>query len=227
MLPQKLVELKLFLKSSLLKIKTMELDDFKNEWSRFDDKLTQNLKVNEDVLRTINLNKTKREMFMPLITELVSALTNIMVIVVVAFFVINNISLYKYVIAGMLVVFLCVSALSASVIKIKMFFNIDYINSSVVKLQRDLAYLNVFILKCRRYELLGVPFLTAGLLPIAFKMQMGIDIFERPLFFIAEFIFVSFVSYRLARFLNRKIFDKKFANVANLLKDIKEFENEE
>ena len=49
----------------------MELDDLKNAWTQYDKKLAVNLKFNEDLLRKMNLNNSKKELQKPLIYELI------------------------------------------------------------------------------------------------------------------------------------------------------------
>ena len=50
----------------------MELDDIKNTWASYDEKLNKSLKLNEELLRKLNLDKSKREMKGPFYYETTS-----------------------------------------------------------------------------------------------------------------------------------------------------------
>jgi len=55
----------------------MELDDLKNIWAQYDKKLSDNLKLNEDLLRRMNLDKSKQEMQKPLNYKIASVILNL------------------------------------------------------------------------------------------------------------------------------------------------------
>ena len=59
----------------------MELDDLKNTWSQYDKMLADNLRLNEELLRKLNLNSSKREMQKVLVYELINIVTAVLVII--------------------------------------------------------------------------------------------------------------------------------------------------
>lgn len=204
----------------------MDLDDLKKEWDNYDIKLNKTLTVNEDVLHGLNLGKSKREIAKPYIMEVISALTNILVIVFVTAYTLMFLNEPKFLATGLLTILVCATYLSFSVIKLIAFWKIDYYNSSVIKLQRDLASLHKTILSFRKIEMMGIPFLAIGLLPIAFKVQADLDIFNHPILFMAEFGAIFILSSILVYALNKKLYDKKFEKADSLLDDISKFEKE-
>jgi len=52
----------------------MELEELKSVWAQYDKKLSQNLKLNEELLRKMNLEKSKKEMTAPLFYEIISVI---------------------------------------------------------------------------------------------------------------------------------------------------------
>jgi len=44
----------------------MELDDFKSMWAKYDKKLSANLKFNEELLRRMSIDKSKRVLLKPI-----------------------------------------------------------------------------------------------------------------------------------------------------------------
>jgi hypothetical protein len=205
----------------------MELDELKQLWSQYDKKLNENLKLNEELLRKMNLNKAKQELQKPFIFELITIIIIFLTIVFVTGFSIRLIEEIQFSLTGFAGVLLGVIYLIFSIMKVNRFVKIDYYNSTIVKLQKDLSLLKTFILRLRKFELVLLPFLVLTILPIAFKAIHNINIFGNLRLFIIEVGFILGISYPVGFWINRNFYDKKMKDAEMFLKEIDKFERGE
>jgi hypothetical protein len=128
----------------------MELDELKQIWSQYDKKLNENLKFNEELLKKMNLNRAKQELQKPFNCELINMTIMFFTIVFVIAFSIRLIAEIQFSLTGFVGVLLGIIYLIFSIIKANRFAKIDYYNSTIVKLQKDLTLLKTFILRLRK-----------------------------------------------------------------------------
>jgi hypothetical protein len=205
----------------------MELDELKQIWSQYNKKLNENLKFNEELLRKMNLNKAKQELQKPFTLELINICIMFFTIVFVIGFSIRLREEIQFSLTGFAGVLFGIIYLVFSIIKANRFTKIDYYNSTIVKLQKDLTLLKTLILRLRKIELIILPFLVIAILPIAVKVINNIDIFGKPLLFIFEVCFILGISYLVGFWTNKNIYDKKMKDAEMFLKEIDYFEKEE
>jgi hypothetical protein len=204
----------------------MELDDLKTIWAQYDKKLTENLKFNEELLKKMNLNKAKQELQKPFILELITIVIIFLSIVFVTAFSIRLINEIQFSLTGFGSVLFGITYLIFSIMKVNKFTKIDYYNSSIVKLQKDLLLLKTFILRLRKIEGIMVPFLIITILPIAFKAIHNINIFENPGLFIIKVCIILGISYPVGFWINKNLYDQKIKDAEMFLKEIENFEME-
>lgn len=205
----------------------MELDDLKSAWAQYDKKLAVNLKFNEELLRKMNLNISKKELQKPLIYELLGVAVMFIFIAYVVASSIRFIDDPKYCIPGFISALIGLAFLVFAIIKANKFLSIDYYGSSVVKLQKDITTLNRLVLRLRKYELVLFPLLILPLLPILFKAIHNIDIYQNLKLFSIEIILILGIGFPLILWTNKHLYDKKFKNTERLLQEIEKFESEE
>lgn len=205
----------------------MELDELKQIWSQYDRKLNENLKLNEDLLRNMNLDRTKQELQKPFIYELISVAIILLIIVFVAGFSIRLIKEIQFSLTGFGSVLLGIIYLIFSIMKANRFAKIDYYNSSIVKLQKDLLQLKTFILRLRKIEVILLPFLIILILPILFKAVHNINVFENIVPLIIKVCIILGISYPVGLWINKNLYDRKLRDVEMFLKEIDHFEKEE
>ena len=204
----------------------MELDDLKRSWTEFDNKLDRNLKFNESLLRKMNMNTAKREFQKPLNIEIVNIVVAFLVIIYVSSMSIKFISELRFSIPGLLAVFVVFVYLYFSIRKANRFLKIDYFQSSVVKLQKEIAGLNQLVLRFRKYEFGMGPVLVLFLFPIIFKAYNKIDIYKHVWLFIIAFVSAVSIGVIGMILINKFYVDKKMKNVNRLLEEIVKFEKE-
>ena len=205
----------------------MELDDLKKSWTEYDKKLSDNLKFNEELLRKMNLNSSRRELQKPLLYEFGNVLILFSLII---YSISTSIKLFeepKYLIPGIILGLIALAGLVFTIIKVNQFLSIDYYGSPIVKLQKDIASLKNTILKYRQIELIMLPILIALLLPLVFKTIHGIDLYQKFKLFSVEIIIILAISIPVTIWINKNLYDKKFTNVTRLLTELDKFEKEE
>jgi len=134
----------------------MELEDLKSAWVQYDKKLTQNLKFNEELLRKINLEKSKKEMNTPLTYELISVTISVIFLLYIAFATIRFSNEFKFLLPGLITSIIVAIWVYNSVSKIRLLSNIDYYYSPIVELQKSV---NIFKLKYQKYKKIEFRFL--------------------------------------------------------------------
>jgi len=205
----------------------MELDELKQLWSQYDKKLNENLKFNEKLLKKMNLNKAKQELQRPFIYELIAIVIIFLTIVFVTGFSIRLIKEIQFSLTGFGSVLLGIIYLIFSIMKANRFVKIDYYNSSIVKLQKDLLLLKTFILRLKKIEGIMLPFLIVLILPILFKAIHNINIFENIVPFIIKVCIILGISYPVGFWINKNLYDRKLRDAEMFLKEINNFEKEE
>jgi hypothetical protein len=205
----------------------MELDDFKTVWAQYDEKLTANLKLNQELLRKMNLNSSKKEMQKPLIYELIGVVVFSLLIIYVVAFSIRFINEPKYFIPGIISIVIGTVYLIFAIIRANKFLSLDYYSSSVLKLQKDMAVLKRSVLQFRKFEIILTPLLVLPLIPLGFKAVHNIDIYKNSILFSIEAILILSTSIPLYLWINKHMYDNKIKHTESLLKEIEKFESEE
>ncbi len=204
----------------------MELDELKQLWTEYNTKLSANLKLNEELLRKMNLSKARQELQRPLVSEVITIVIVFLAVIFVTGFSIRVISEIQYSVPGLIGVIIGMMYVVFSTMKVNRFLKIDYYNLPVVKLQRELSDLNRFIIRFRRIEFIMLPFLVLAILPVAFKTVNNIDIYSNIPLFIFEVCFIIGISFLVGTWINRNIYDKKLKDAERFLKEIENFEKE-
>lgn len=205
----------------------MEFDELKSAWTLYDKKLTENLKLNEELIRKMNLNNSKKELQKPLISELVGIIILPLFILYVGVSSIRYIDEPKYCIPGFISLAIGLVYLTFGIYRANRFLNIDYYSSSALKMQMDIAKLKKLVLHLRKYELLLIPIFVISILPILYKAIHNIDIYQHIKFYAIVVIACSSIGFPLTIWINKYLYDKKIENVEKLLDDLNRFEKEE
>jgi hypothetical protein len=200
----------------------MELDELKNAWAEYDKKLTNSLKLNEQVLRNINTQQSRLELQKPLTYEATGA---VMMIVLEAVLIVWSLRVEQRIaIPGFIAAFIGLFYQAFAFIKTYAFFDIDYYGTSVVALQKEIAAVNVLVLRLRKVEILLAPFFVMAGLPLMYKVVHNVDVYEKPTTFWIGLAIILIVSLPLTIGINRFVYDKKFQNAEKLMNDISRFE---
>lgn len=205
----------------------MDINEFKSAWLQHDRKLSENLSINEALLKKVNLDRSRKELNKPLLYELSSFFLFIILIPVFIFLSVLYRSESNMLISGILALATLVLGLVLCIKKIRLFYRIDYYNQPIIQVQERLAHLKSGILSARKIEvlfLLPVLFLTA--LALTLRYLKGINLYEDISFFLPLVLPGLLVAWGSTLFLNKYLYDKKISNVEALLKELKSYQQE-
>ena len=204
----------------------MELDYFKTIWAQYDIKLSENLKLNEELLKKMNLDRSIQEMKIPLNYEIASLLINILFIL---FFSISTFKLsseIKFLIPGLVVILISVWWLLNSIKKVNILTKIDYFNSPVIELQKSINTIKQKAILFRKIEYFLLPIYAAAFAPIFVKTIYKIDIYNESEMYIIGIIMSLILYYPLAIWYYKVIYDKKLKTTSDFLNELIRFEKE-
>ena len=205
----------------------MELDEMKRAWAQYDKKLEENLKLNEELLRKMNLEKTRKELQKPLISEIANMVALSLVLLFIGSSTIKYINELRFSIPSFITTVIALFGLCTTIMKINKLLNIDYYGSSIIVLQKEITSVNKFIVIQRRIEYFLMPILAVTMIPIVFKIINNVDLYTRMTLFVTEIVLILGISLPLILWVNKHLYDKKFHNAKRFLEDIERFEKEE
>ena len=207
----------------------MELKELQEAWKQYDKKLTENLKLNEELLKTMNLDKSKNELDKPMYGEIASVIVMFLVFLPMMLYGIYMIkqpifSLFAFINAA--IALMCVIF---AAIKVKAFMKIDYIATPIIQLQQQIASLKMRILKLRKIELLVLVPFTFSITPVLMKWIHNFDVFTTDNLTdpIIRIIVILAVSFPAIIWTNKHFYDKRISNAQYYLHEIEKFSKEE
>ncbi len=204
----------------------MELDELKIAWSKYDEKLNKSLILNERLLKNMNMEKARKEMKNPLVIEILGI---VVLFIIVAFLIASSIRLIEEIqfsLTGFIAAIFGLIYLIFTIITVNRFLKIDYYNSNIIKLQKEISQIKKFLLRLRKVELIMAPFFFITLFPILFKTIKNKDVFENPLKYGIEIIIGLGIGYSIILWVNKHFYDNKIKNTKIFLEEIEDFEKE-
>lgn len=204
----------------------MEIEEIKIMWKKHDQKLDANLKFNKQLLKKMNLDKSKQEMQKPMLYEI----TSIFIMFLVSAYLISSsiqvINELQYSIPGFIATILSLIYLTLSVIKTNDFLKIDYFSSPIIQLQKELAKIKVRILRFRKIEFTLLPIFVISILPILFKPVLNMNIYADLKLLSIVILIILGISIPVTIWINKNLYDKKMRNTERFLSEIDTFETE-
>jgi hypothetical protein len=207
----------------------MELQEIKNTWAEYDKKLSESLKVNEELLKRMNLDKSKKELNSPMYGEMAAVVVMFLVFLPMMFYTIYMIKQPVFSILSFISAAIAFICMIFAILKTKAFLKIDYYNTPIVQLQNEITSLKMFILKFRKIEFVLATLLIICMAPVLFRWIWGIDIFASG-YFIDPIIRIALalaIAIPLSIWMNKHFYDKKIENAQYHLKEIEKFSKEE
>ena len=205
----------------------MELEELKSAWAQYDKKLTQNLKLNEELLRTMNLEKSKKEMNAPLINEIISITTCIIFLTFITSATIRYSDELKFLLPGIITSIIVATWVYNSVSKIKFLSNIDYYDSPIVELQKSINTFKLKYQKSKKFELYSIPAFAIAAMPILGIGLRNFNIYEYPIRFIVGIALALLLGYPGQIWLYKNLYEKKLSNTTKFLDELIKFEQEQ
>jgi hypothetical protein len=209
----------------------MELDELKIAWTKIDKRLSDNLKLNEDLLEKMTLGKSKMEMKEILSNEILSVVIISLFLLLFGFVTCRFTSEMKFFIPGTVLCLFSIMELILSINKVNDLTKIDYFNSPVVELQKALNKFRQKTMLFRKIEYCSIPIFVISFIPIFNKTVLNNDMFNKTLPNIIGIIVGITVGlviyYPLAIWIYKIGYDNKIKSASDFLKELKKFEKEE
>ena len=207
----------------------MELKELQEAWKQYDKKLTENLKLNEELLKTMNLDKSKNELNKPMYGEIISVVIFFFVLLSLMFYGIYMIRQPIFSLLAFISAAIILACLIFSIVKIKAFLKIDYHVMPIIQLQQQIASLKMRILKLRKIEIVLAALLVFPLSSVLMKWVHNFDIFTADNLTdpILRLVIAVAIGFPLGIWINKHFYDKKITNAQYYLHEIEKFSKEE
>jgi hypothetical protein len=205
----------------------MELEELKGAWAQYDKRLSENLKLNEELLKSINFEKYNHALRKPLNLELLNIFIQLFMIGFLTFFLVRLSNEIHYFLTGLIGALLCGISLVFSVVKATRFNRLLYHHLSILDFQKDLTHLRIFIMRLRKSEYVGAALLGITIFPFLIKATAHIDVFGNLSLLILGICCVLGFGFAFGILLNMNVYDKGLKDAEMFLKEIAKFEKDE
>ncbi|MBN2667592.1 MAG: hypothetical protein JXR60_00055 [Bacteroidales bacterium] len=204
----------------------MELNDIKKTWAAYNETISDNIKLNEQLMRKMNMNSSKNEMQKILIYEVVGLIFSMFLIIMGFTYAFKFLNELRFSLPGFVAAITTVAYLIFGLIRTKAILNIDYFSAPVVAVQRAILELKKKTLFYRKFEIMLLPILISAIIPLLFKVVRDVDIYLEPKTLIIETAIFIGIALPATLWVNKYLYDKKFKNVESLLAELDQFEKE-
>ena len=204
----------------------MELEELKSAWAQYDKKLSQNLKLNEELLRKMDLEKTKKEMNAPLNYEIISITIGVIFILFILSATIRYYYELKFLLPGIITSIIVAIWVYNSFSKIRLLLDIDYYDSPIVELQKSIQTFNRKYQRSKKFELYSIPVFAISAIPILGIALRNFDIYEHPIRFIVAIVILLILGIPGQIWIYKNLYDKKIRNTIKFLDELSRFEKE-
>lgn len=202
----------------------MELEELKTVWAQYDKKLTQNLKFNEEILRKMNLDNSKKAMNAPLVYEIINTGTSAPLLIYLISATYRLAGDIKFLVPGLISIVTFSIYLYLSINKIKLLSNIDFYNSPILELQKSVNNFKQRYLRYKKYELYCFPVFVITSMPILAIALRGFNFYDHPTRFTIAITLSILLYYPLAFWFYKNTFDKKISNTNTFLEELLKYE---
>jgi len=204
----------------------MELEELKSAWAQYDKKLSQNLKLNEELLRKMDLEKTKKEMNAPLNYEIISITIGVIFLLFILSATIRYYYELKFLLPGIITSIIVAIWVYNSFSKIRLLLDIDYYDSPIVELQKSIQTFNRKYQRSKKFELYSIPVFAISAIPILGIALRNFDIYEHPIRFIVAIVILLILGIPGQIWIYKNLYDKKIRNTIKFLDELSRFEKE-
>ena len=204
----------------------MEAEEVNNIWQNYDAKLEKTLRLNEVILKKINLDGARRELNKPIVSEIstivCSALFAAYLITVSAML----LETPRYAIPGFSAGASTLALIWFAIVRIHSFRKLDYTSSTTLQLQKQLHDFQLKRYRSGRSELaLGLCAATL-MWPLVLYTGFNIDVYQEFSVWVLAVVLVAIFAIPFT-ILHEKYYRKKIENTQTLLREIIDFERKE
>ncbi len=207
----------------------MELDDLKRSWEEYDKKLMENLRLNEEILRRSNLDRSKREMNVTLKWLSFDMTAAMIFFLLFCYWTILYCRGPLYIVCGVILTLSMLFSFLSEAKLLGMLLRIDYYNTPVLDLQKQLVKFETAYKLGRKISIFVLPVLLPVGLIFATSVLEGLGIpcvkfHTWPEVFIINCLLTIAIAYPLLFWIWRNLFDKRLKAARLFLVELQEFE---
>lgn len=204
----------------------MELEDLKQVWSDYDKKLTKNLKINNELIRKMNLNNAKSTMDTPKRIEIVNVIFGFAFVLFVIHYTMKFAADYRLIISGVLTSIWFTISMILSIRLLNCITKVDFYKDSILKIQKQLNGFRKMYYIEKKYGLYTGPILVISMIPITVKALTGIDVFQVPIRYAIAVGLCLIVGYPVSIWTYKNCYENKMIDTDRFLEEITSFEEE-
>ena len=205
----------------------MELDDLKGAWKQYDKKLSDNLKLNEELIRLINFEKCTHALKKPMNLELLNIFIQVFMIGYLIVLSIRLSNEIQYLLTGLIGALMCAISLIFSVVKANRFNKLFYKHISIIDFQKGLTLLRIFIMRLRKIEYVIAALIGITVTPIIMKAATNVNIFGDFALLILMICCILGFGFGIGLWLNMIAYDKGIKEAEMFLTIVDKFGKEE
>ncbi|MCD8177423.1 MAG: hypothetical protein LUE98_08370 [Tannerellaceae bacterium] len=204
----------------------MKLDNLKATWQEYNEKLDRNLRLNEELLRRMNMKQSHKEVKSILSLEYLNIGIGIVVIIPLVIMTLRVYTEIPYLITGFIALVSFIITLYNNIHKVKALSGVNYYSSPVLDVQKAIVRFEQIYYKAKKTELILIPFILISVLPIFNRGINGIDEFTNPREFLVKILICLVICIPLSFWTYRHYYEKRIARIHEFLNSIEEFEKE-
>lgn len=203
----------------------MDFSDIEGRWKEHSEDLEEQLIFNARAVRRDKLQQSEKELFLPLLHEIVNVLVITATVIVVAIFSLIHLEELRYSIPGLVGTGIGSVYVYYAAAKAIRMGKVDYYNPSIVVIQKNIASIKLLVLKYRKLELALLPIFILLISPILFKVIQKRDLYADLQFYLFEVLFVAGFGILGIYLANKYLYDQRIKKVLLFVEEIKEFES--
>jgi len=204
----------------------VELEDFKSVWAQYNQKLDNSLKLNIELFKKLNLDKSSRELNKVFIYELIGVVSCSVFLIFLIVITFRFVHEPRFFIPGIVSVIITVVLTWFTIRKAILLSKIDYVSQPVLQLQKNINRFNVSYIIFRKWELMLYPIFCIAIPPVIWKFLTNFDAYEHYTRYVMAIIFAIVAGFVIMYWVYYKWYDKKIKNAQTFLTELDEYNNE-
>ena len=203
----------------------MDSEELKSLWSDYDKKLEQNLKLNLEMLKKMNLDRASGEMKKPMFAELFNIIGTFIFASYLISLSVLLIDQYKYSIPGIICTISVLTIMVFSLIRITRLRNMDYFDGSILQLQKQIYNFQILRSRLGRIELLATITAIVTMWPIVIITGFEIDVYSNIMVILLALVTTVAIAAPIGVW-HERAYRRKIKKTQQLFEEIQELESE-
>jgi hypothetical protein len=201
----------------------MELEKLKSMWQEQNNKLNENLNLNNKILENTFKQQANGVVERLLRWEYFSLIEFIIFLIFMGVATYKSMNDWRFLVSGMFIVGFLALCVIISIQNIQMIIKINLFSNSIVETKRTILKYQKIANKGLKIFLYTIPLVILTFILVGVNFVRGINLFDYPVFFSVLAASIILVSYIIAIISNKTIFTRKFIQINNSLEELEKF----